>query len=73
MIKGQHVKATKRLALCNYDWMNINAKDLMVLFNSFKSETGTIKSVKVYYSQFGKHKMEEEEKYGPRGIFKQNN
>lgn len=58
VIKGEHVQATKRLALCNYDWMNISAKDLLLLFSSFKTSTGTVLAVRVYYSQIGKQKME---------------
>lgn len=54
VIKGEHVQATKRLALCNYDWMNITAKDLLLLFSSFKTSTGTVLAVRVYYSQIGK-------------------
>ena len=69
MIKDEKVKATKRLALCNYDWMNINSKDLMILFNSFKPKSGYIKSIKVYMSNIGKEKLEEEEKHGPTGIW----
>ncbi len=64
------MQVTKRLALCNYDWMNISSKDLMILFNSFKTNTGYIKNVKVYMSNLGKEKLEEEEKHGPRGIWK---
>lgn len=60
VIKNPTVKATKRLALCNYDWMNIASKDLMILFNSFKPATGLIKSIKVYQSNFGKERMEQE-------------
>jgi hypothetical protein len=33
--------------------MNIEAKDLMILFSSFKPTAGTILGVKVYYSQLG--------------------
>jgi len=69
MIKNETVKATKRLALCNYDWMNISSKDLMILFNSFKSSSGFIKSIKVYQSNFGKEQMEQEETFGPQGIW----
>ena len=54
IIKNEQVKATKRLALCNYDWMNITSKDLMILFNSFKGPAGFLKSIKVYQSNFGK-------------------
>ena len=42
----------------------------MILFNSFKQPTGLIKSIKVYQSNIGKEKMENEEKYGPQGIWK---
>ena len=49
--------------------MNINSKDLMILFNSFKSKSGYIKSIKVYMSNIGKEKLEEEEKHGPTGIW----
>ena len=54
VLKGENVKATKRLALCNYDWMNINARDLMILFNSFKPKSGYIKNVKVFMSNLTK-------------------
>lgn len=54
VVKGTNVQATKRLALCNYDWMNITAKDLMILFNSFKQKAGYIKNIKVYMSNIGK-------------------
>lgn len=63
------MQVTTRLALCNYDWMNISAKDLMLLFNSFKTNTGYIKSIKIYMSNIGKEKLELEEKYGPQGIW----
>ncbi len=64
--------ATNRLALCNYDWMNISARDLMLLFSSFKTNSGYIKTVKVYMSNIGKEKIKEEEQYGPQGIWKKN-
>ena len=70
VIKGEDVIATRRLALCNYDWMNISSKDLMLLFSSFKTSSGFIKSVKVYMSNIGKEKLELEEKYGPQGIWR---
>jgi hypothetical protein len=69
VIKGENVKETSRLALCNYDWMNVTAKDLMLLFSSFKPSQGTIVSVSVYYSQFGRERLEKEEKFGPQGIW----
>lgn len=41
----------------------------MLLFNSFKPSTGMIKNVSVYYSQFGKEKLDEEAEHGPSGIW----
>jgi hypothetical protein len=49
--------------------MNISSKDLMILFNSFKPTAGFLKSVKVYQSNFGKEKMQQEETFGPQGIW----
>ena len=49
--------------------MNITSKDLMILFNSFKGPAGVIKSVKVYQSNFGKERMEQEAVFGPQGIW----
>ena len=51
--KDEDVLPTKRLALCNFDWMNISAKDLMLLFSSFKPPTGNIMRIVVYYSNYG--------------------
>lgn len=49
--------------------MNITSKDLMILFNSFKGPAGFINSIKVYQSNFGKEKMEQEAVFGPQGIW----
>ena len=40
--------------------MNISAKDLMILFNSFKPTNGIIKNIAVYPSEFGMNMMQEE-------------
>ena len=45
--------------------MNITAKDLMILFNSFKPQNGVIIKVSVYPSEFGKKMMKSEEAQGP--------
>lgn len=56
---------TRRLAVCNMDWDRLKAKDLLALFNSFKPKGGVIFSVKIYFSEFGKERMKEEQARGP--------
>lgn len=58
-------ESTNRLAVCNMDWDRIRAVDLMVLFSSFLPPGGSVLSVKIYPSEFGKERMQQEEVHGP--------
>ncbi|CEP16586.1 hypothetical protein [Parasitella parasitica] len=67
---------TNRLALVNMDWDKIKAVDILKVLSGFKPDTGTIKSVTIYPSEFGKERLALEETQGPpQEIFKskQNN
>ncbi|XP_067634876.1 ESF1 homolog [Eurosta solidaginis] len=58
-------ESTNRLAVCNMDWDRIRAVDLMVLFSSFLPPGGSVLSVTIYPSEFGKERMREEDVHGP--------
>jgi len=61
---------TKRLAIVNMDWDNIKATDLFKVVESFTPKGGSIVSVRIYPSEFGKERMAKEAVEGPpRNIF----
>ncbi|XP_010019755.1 PREDICTED: ESF1 homolog, partial [Nestor notabilis] len=66
-LRGDEI--TSRLAVCNMDWDRLKAKDLLALFNSFTPKGGTVFSVKIYPSEFGKERLKEEEQKGPVELF----
>uniref|UniRef100_A0A0B7AH39 Uncharacterized protein n=1 Tax=Arion vulgaris TaxID=1028688 RepID=A0A0B7AH39_9EUPU len=60
------VESTHRLAVCNMDWDFVKAQDLFVLFKSFVPSGGCVKSVTIFPSEFGKERMVEEARLGPK-------
>ncbi|KZS95969.1 hypothetical protein SISNIDRAFT_451626 [Sistotremastrum niveocremeum HHB9708] len=65
-------KATRRIAVVNLDWEYVKAQHLYKIFSSVMSSKssivankGRVLNVRVYPSQFGKERMEKEEKEGP--------
>lgn len=59
-------ESSRRLAVCNMDWDFVKAQDLFVLFKSFVPEGGSLNSVAIYTSEFGKERMAEEAMLGPK-------
>lgn len=59
---------SRRLALIKMDWDRIRACDIMVLLNSFLPPGGSILSVRIYQSDYGKERMAEEEMKGPQEL-----
>lgn len=56
---------TASFACVNMDWDNLRAVDLMATFSSFAPSSGTVLSVSIYPSEYGKQMMAKEEFSGP--------
>ncbi|KAK7930427.1 hypothetical protein WMY93_006822 [Mugilogobius chulae] len=58
-------QVSRRLAVCNMDWDRIKAKDLLALFQSFCPKGGAVLSVKIFLSEFGKERLQQEQNQAP--------
>ncbi|ORX62066.1 hypothetical protein DM01DRAFT_320251 [Hesseltinella vesiculosa] len=63
--KIQDGDETSRLGVVNLDWDKIKSTDLYRVLNEFKPTTGIIEQVTIYPSEFGKERMEREDREGP--------
>ncbi|XP_059051510.1 ESF1 homolog [Achroia grisella] len=70
---GTTDESTRRIAVCNMDWDNIKAADIMVLLNSFLPTGGVILKITIYPSEYGLKRMEQEEVRGPIELTEQVN
>ena len=61
----------RRLAVCNMDWDKLRAVDLFALANSFKPPTGVIQRVSIFVSDYGKERIEREEREGPGNLIRE--
>ena len=59
-------EASRRLAIVNLDWDQINAKDIYMMLSGFKPLSGLIESVKIFPSEFGKERLQKEQVSGPQ-------
>ena len=57
--------ATRRLAVCNCNWDQMRAVDILAVVGSFLPPGGRIRSVSVYPSDFGEKQMAAEATVGP--------
>ncbi|KAL1526113.1 hypothetical protein AB1Y20_014842 [Prymnesium parvum] len=58
-------ESTRRLAVCECDWEQVRAVDLLAVLRSFVPAGGAVHRVAVYPSDFGEARMKEEAWRGP--------
>eukprot|EP00826_Nyctotherus_ovalis_P026156 TRINITY_DN2041_c0_g2_i2.p1 TRINITY_DN2041_c0_g2~~TRINITY_DN2041_c0_g2_i2.p1 ORF type:complete len:507 (+),score=169.77 TRINITY_DN2041_c0_g2_i2:102-1622(+) len=63
-------KVSKRLAVVNLDWDQINAEDLMTIFSSLSKAKNGVEKVEIYISNYGKEQIKKDSLYGPQEIWK---
>ncbi|CAD6191869.1 unnamed protein product [Caenorhabditis auriculariae] len=56
---------SRRLAVCHLDWDVVRCEDILMLVKSFVPSGGSVTSVRIYRSEFGKEQLALEEKNGP--------
>ncbi|KAF2721531.1 hypothetical protein K431DRAFT_246701 [Polychaeton citri CBS 116435] len=56
---------SRRIAAVNMDWDHIRASDIMAVAQSFVLSGGSLESVHIYPSEFGKERLQREELEGP--------
>eukprot|EP00831_Metopus_contortus_P025141 TRINITY_DN21756_c0_g1_i2.p1 TRINITY_DN21756_c0_g1~~TRINITY_DN21756_c0_g1_i2.p1 ORF type:complete len:207 (+),score=79.93 TRINITY_DN21756_c0_g1_i2:40-660(+) len=61
---------SSRLAIVNFDFEQVSAKDLYAIFASFCKEQDSLQKIEVYLSQYGKEKIKNDSLYGPTDIWK---
>eukprot|EP00624_Nannochloropsis_granulata_P004199 evm.model.NODE_31089_length_21432_cov_25.446669.3 len=64
-------EATSRIAIMNCDWEHLKALDILGILVSFKPGEGKVERVRVYVSDYGKEKMEEDARRGPGFMLKE--
>ena len=64
----QELDFTSRFAICNMDWDRITATDIYILLHSFKRPNGSIESVRIYLSEYGRKRLVDEKLKGPKEL-----
>ena len=60
---------TPFMAVMNMDWSHVRAVDIFAIIASF-APPGSVKTVRVYPSDFGMERMKKDEEFGPTDIWK---